>query len=263
MAKFITLYSGSSGNSTLVLDGGSAFLIDMGRSCKQTLGALYAAGVGAGDLRAIFITHEHSDHVSGLTTYLKHYNTPVYGSYKTLLWLRSGGVLPETATLCPLAHGETAAFGRTSVRCFGTSHDATDCVGYRFALSNGRALAVATDLGCVTDEVRAGMDGCALVGLESNYDEQMLLAGRYPPYLKSRIRSRLGHLSNEDCARYVAELARGGAQSFVLMHLSAENNAPEIALTCTLAALEDSGLAPQMPAVRVAPRFEAGEPLEV
>ncbi len=263
MAKFITLYSGSSGNSTLILDAGHCFLVDMGQSCKRTLNALYDLGVSASELDAIFITHEHSDHVAGLATYLKHYHTPVYGSYKTLAWLRGSGIFPEKARLCPLEHGEPAVFDQTTVRCFGTSHDSADCVGYRFGLSNGQSLAVATDLGVVTPEVSEAMEGCALVGIESNYDERMLMVGRYPYYLKNRIRSSLGHLSNEDSAKFSAELVRGGTRKLVLMHLSAENNAPEIALTGCLAALEDSGADTEQIGVHVAPRMTHGEPLEV
>lgn len=263
MAKFITLYSGSSGNSTLILDDGHCFLVDMGQSCKRTLNALYDLGVSASMLDAILITHEHSDHVAGLATYLKHYRTPVYGSYKTLAWLRGGGMLPEKARLCPLEHGEPIIFGRTAVRCFGTSHDSADCVGYRFSLSNGRNLALATDLGIVTPQAKQAMEGCALVGIESNYDERMLMVGRYPYYLKNRIRSSLGHLSNEDSAKCAVELVRAGTEKLVLMHLSAENNAPEIALTGCLAALEDGGVESESVEVRVAPRLTCGEPLEV
>ncbi len=263
MAKFITLYSGSSGNSTLILDGGRCFLVDMGQSCKRTINALYDLGVSASELDAIFVTHEHSDHVAGLMTYLKHYKTPVYGSYSTLAWMRSGNMVPERAALCPLEHDTPMPFGQTTVSCFGTSHDSADCVGYRFTLSDGQSLAVATDLGYVSDSVRAALSGCALVGLESNYDEQKLLYGRYPANLKSRIRSKLGHLSNVESAQCAAGLAQSGTSKLVLMHLSAENNEPEIALTGCLAALEDGGIGSGQVSVSVAPRHRPGEVIEV
>lgn len=263
MARFVTLYSGSSGNSSLVTDGATSLLVDMGCSCKRTLEALYSLGYAARDLRGILITHEHSDHISGLMTFLKHYHLPVYGSFATLCYLKSNDLVPPRANLITVSTGEEFAVGTISARAFPTSHDSVDCVGYRFRFADGKRIAVATDLGYVSDDVLAELTGCELVGLESNYEDDLLLTGRYPYYLKSRIRSISGHLSNAECALTTARLIQSGTKRVVLMHLSQENNMPELALTGCLSALENCGLADSGAVVSVAPRHCAGEPIEI
>ena len=262
MASFTTLYSGSSGNCTLIRDGGSCVLVDMGRSCKSTLAALYAQGVSAGDITAIVVTHEHVDHISGLNTFLKHYPTPVYGSQGTLAYLRGHDLVPANAPLQAVQPGQAYRAGALVFSPFRTSHDSADCMGYRFELSDGRCVGVATDLGYVSDEVMDALCGCVLVALESNYDDNMLLSGRYPYHLKSRIRSHMGHLSNDDCAAAAAHLAQAGARHLVLMHLSQDNNLPDIARMTCESALENYGCT-DLCRVMVAPRFETGETIQL
>lgn len=260
MAKFTTLYSGSSGNSTLISDSGTSLLVDMGRSCRSTLSSLYTLGVSAADLGAILITHEHTDHVSGLMTFLKHYSVPVYGARKTLAYLRRNELVPYTAELVEVDVLSEFSVGNIKISSFSASHDSEACVGYRMTFSTGKTAAIATDLGYVSDEVLEAINGCDLVGLESNYDETKLLTGKYPYYLKNRIRSITGHLSNDACAMTAAKLARSGTSRIVLMHLSRENNEPELALTTCLACLEDHGADID---VTIAPRYEICEPIEV
>ena len=260
MAKMVTLYSGSSGNSTLISDGDTALLVDMGRSCRNTLESLYAMGVSAGDLNAILVTHEHTDHVSGLMTFLKHYDVPVFGASKTLAYLRRNRLVPDKAELNETDWLDGFEIGNVGVNWFETSHDSEACVGYRFTFGSGGTLGLATDLGCVSEEVFEALCGCDVVALESNYDVTKLMTGRYPYFLKNRIRSTAGHLSNDECAATAVRLAASGTSRMVLMHLSRENNEPELALTTCLACLEDNGTELD---VRVAPRYEAGEPIEV
>jgi phosphoribosyl 1,2-cyclic phosphodiesterase len=262
-AGIATLYSGSSGNSTLVCGERARVLVDMGCSCKKTLGELYSLGVSAKDIDAVFITHEHSDHVGGLLTFLSHYGVPVYGSERTLRYLRERGIVPKSAKLEPLEKGAAIKIGDITARCFSTSHDSADCVGYRFGLESGASIAVATDLGFVSDEVFAELLGCSLVALESNYDDTMLLSGKYPYYLKARIRSHVGHLSNRECAEAAVKLAEGGTKRLVLMHLSRENNIPELALTGCLSILENYGITEEVTKVSVAPRHECSGLIEV
>lgn len=263
MADFITLYSGSSGNSTLITDGTASVLIDMGRSCRHTISALYEVGKAATDIAAILLTHEHTDHVSGLQTFLKHYSVPVYGPAATLEYLRTRALVPEAAQLIPTDGLGTFAVEDIKIRSFRTSHDSLDCAGYRLELSSGKSVAVATDLGYVSDDVYEAICGCDLVGLESNYDENMLALGGYPYYLKSRIRSRTGHLCNVECSSAASLLAQTGTSRMVLMHLSQENNEPELALTTCLSVLENHGISERDIQVSVAPRHRVGEPLEV
>jgi len=262
VAKFITLYSGSSGNSTLVSDNGTSLLVDMGRSCRSTVSALYSIGVAASDINAILITHEHTDHVSGLMTFLKHYSVPVFGTGRTLEHLRRHNLTPPHARLIDIDALSGFEVGAISVDKFTTSHDSEDSVGYRFTFGSGATASIATDLGYVSPEVLDALSGCDVVALESNYDETKLVTGRYPYYLKQRIMSNTGHLSNDDCARAASILAKRGTRRLVLVHLSRENNEPEIALTTCLSNLENCGAAESIK-VSVAPRFDVGELIEV
>ncbi|MEA5050491.1 MAG: MBL fold metallo-hydrolase [Oscillospiraceae bacterium] len=263
MPAFATLYSGSSGNSTLIRTQDTALLVDMGGSCKRTLDALYSLGCAARDIRGILVTHEHSDHVAGLYIFLKNYPVPVYGSARTLDYLRRRSLVPAGAALVPVEAHEGFAVGDIGAEGFRTSHDSEDCFGYRFSFGNGASMAVATDLGCVTDDVYGSLCGCELVALESNYEDEMLIGGRYPYYLKARIRSRSGHLSNAECAACAARLAQTGTRRLVLMHLSRDNNTPDVALTDCLSALENYGVPEDSFRVSVAPRFDVGELIEL
>ena len=261
MLLFTTLYSGSSGNSTLIRSSSGALLIDMGCSCRRTLKELYSLKIAAHDLCGILITHEHSDHIGGLKTFLKNYRVPVYGSRKTLEAIDEKGIFSPDTDVFSVEPGTCFDISGMSVYPFRTSHDSADCVGYKIT-ADGASLAVATDIGRITDEAWNALEGCELVGLESNYDDNMLLTGPYTYQLKSRIRSAKGHLSNDDCAGAAVRLAQSGTRHMVLMHLSKENNLPELALTCCLSALEDNGLSDRMN-VRVAPRDLAGETIEI
>ena len=260
MAKFVTLYSGSSGNCTLISDGDASLLVDMGRSCRATLAALKMLGIAAENINAVLVTHEHSDHVNGLMTFLKRYPVPVFGAAGTLGYLRQFALVPAGARLIEIDDLTGFSVGNIVVRAFATSHDSEACVGYRFAFESGGTAAIATDLGCISDDVLEALRGCDLVALESNYDELMLAGGRYPIYLKRRIRSDRGHLSNSACAETAVLLAAGGTKQMVLMHLSQENNRPELALTACLSRLEDCG---RSLAVCVAPRYDVGDEIYI
>ena len=238
MASFQSLYSGSSGNSSLIRDGSTALLVDMGKNCKTTINALYDTGVSAAALSGIIITHEHSDHIAGLNVFLKHHPVPLFGPDKTLEYLYCNALVPENTDLIPVEQDEEIVVGDISFSGFRTNHDSVDCFGYRFFFSNGGQAAIATDLGSISDTVSDRLRDCDFVALESNYDEGMLKFGRYPLYLKQRIASSMGHLSNFDCAETLAEIAKTDTR-FMLMHLSAENNAPELALTTCLGILEN------------------------
>jgi len=261
MATFQTLYSGSSGNCTVIRDGHTALLVDMGKSCRATLSALYSLGLSASSLSGILITHEHSDHVNGLLTFLKHYDVPLFANSRTLSRLRGCRLIPESCCANEIHEGEPFELDGVRVECFHTDHDSAACVGYRFGFSDGSAAAVATDLGRVSGGVLEALRGCSLVALESNYDDAKLMMGRYPMYLKNRIASDVGHLSNLDCSAALARLAAEDDASFVLMHLSEENNAPQIALTTCYGVMENFGVS--SPSVCVAPRHTPSEEIAV
>lgn len=243
MALFTTLYSGSSGNCALVLCEQKYLLIDMGKSCRTTLAALRKLNLAVSDCEGILITHEHSDHVAGLETFLKHYNVPVYGRADTLDMLASRGTLPPAAEAIAM-DGRREELGGFSVTSFPTSHD-VPCCGYRVRTPDGRQMALATDLGVLTPVVQQSLAGCDLVALEANYDAFSLHGGPYPYYLKVRIASDRGHLDNRACAAEILDLIQDGCKKFALCHLSQTNNSPELALTTVYNVLLAAGITPQ------------------
>lgn len=243
MAEFISLYSGSSGNCSVVRSGGSYLLIDMGKGVRVTTGALRELGLEAADCGGILVTHEHSDHVKGLATFLKRHKLPVYGAAATLEALEP--ILPEGCPVCVLdpKDGAAAEIAGFEVRAFPTSHD-VPCVGYRIATPDGKTMSIATDLGVLTPAVHQALAGCDLVALESNYDPYMLRNGPYPYYLRARIESPRGHLSNDECSEKLLELVQQGCEKFALCHLSQENNTPSLALQTVFTTFGAAGAVP-------------------
>ena len=190
MAEFISLYSGSSGNSSVVRCGQRYLIVDMGKGVRTTSAALKALGLAASDCDGILVTHEHSDHVKGLSTFLKKNTLPVYGAAETLDFLDSNGIVPASCELHEL-EGREEDVGAFGVQSFPTSHD-VPCVGYRIHTPDGKTMTIATDLGMLTPPVHEALSGCDLVALESNYDLHMLRSGPYPYYLRARIESTRG-----------------------------------------------------------------------
>lgn len=240
MAKACQLFSGSSGNSIFIADGETKILVDAGVTAKRLEGALSAIGESAADLSAIFITHEHSDHIKGLRVLASRYHIPVFAEEKVLTRLWADGHLNQTI---PSASAEAQMeLGGIEVLPFTLSHDSAACVGYRFELSGGKSISVCTDTGYITPDAQQAIPGSDLVFLESNHEIRMLENGPYPYILKQRILSRVGHLSNADCAAFAVQLVQSGTTRLVLAHLSRENNFPDIARQTTLAALNEAGL---------------------
>ena len=176
MALFTTLYSGSSGNCGLVREGNQYLLVDMGKSCRTTLTALRRLDLAISDCAGILVTHEHSDHVAGLDTFLKKYPIPVYSSADTLDALDSRGTLPPAVETSAMDGGNPFDIGPFKVSSFPTSHD-VPCCGYRIETPDGRRMALATDLGILTPVVQDSLLGCDLVALEANYDAFSLHGG--------------------------------------------------------------------------------------
>lgn len=226
MARFTTLYSGSSGNCACVEENGKYILIDMGKNCKTTVNALKELDLAIADLCGILITHEHSDHVAGLRVFLKKYNVPVYGAVQTLDYMHENNILGDNAITYEINNNET--IGDFTVQSYDTSHDSVACRGYRITTKSGKVISLATDLGFVSDEVLANLYLADLVCLEANYDYHMLMSGEYPLYLKKRIDSKRGHLCNEESAETVSKLIKSGCKKIALCHLSRENNEPQL-----------------------------------
>ncbi|MGW8114904.1 MBL fold metallo-hydrolase [Caproicibacterium sp. NSD3] len=241
MARFCPLFSGSSGNSYYIGSAGAGILIDAGRSAKQLIQRMELCKIDPKTIQAIFVTHEHSDHVSGLRVLASRLKVPVYASNGTLGALENLKIANGSFRALPLDWNGTNCAGMR-VTPFHIPHDCAEGVGYRVETSDGRTAAFATDLGHFTEEVRCHIMGADLVVLESNHDVGMLQNGPYPYSLKKRILSDTGHLSNIACADAISELVRMGAARFFLAHLSRENNTPEIALQTTLCALTMEGM---------------------
>ena len=259
MAQFTTLYSGSSGNCGLVLSAGKFLLVDMGKSCRITTTALKELGLSLEDCQGILITHEHSDHVAGLKVFLKHHSLPVYGGAATLEHLEQKGILPPAVEAIALEY-RPEEIGGFEVTAFPTSHD-VPCCGYRIRTPEGSVMSIATDLGVLTPVVHRSLEGADLVALEANYDPFSLRTGPYPSYLKSRIASNQGHLSNQECAFKVLDLVQKGCKRVALCHLSQENNTPQLAMSTVRNALVGAGVAPDPDVVIQAQRRSGISPM--
>lgn len=235
--KICCLYSGSKGNCTYIEINGQKLLIDAGKSAKSLVSALSQISVTPDEIDAIFITHEHSDHISALRTLSHKHKIPIHIMLESAKKFQ--GLCDEALCSCLCIHDKpdySVTLGDVTVSAFPTPHDSHASVGYR--ISSGEInIAYATDIGYVTDKIRDSLTGCKYVVLESNHDTEMLRVGPYPYELKERISSKYGHLSNTECAALAAYLCERGTRGFMLAHLSEENNTPELAYNETYSAL--------------------------
>ena len=226
MMEVYSLFSGSSGNATLLRAGGTSVLIDAGKSLRAVLRALGEAGVSPQDIAAVFVTHEHSDHVSALPQLAMHEGFPIHAAADTADSLADAESVSSVLVRHPPLY--TEQIGCLTVTSFLLPHDSLCHVGYILRDGDGDAFCVATDMGHICGAVKEALAGCRGALLESNYDETMLRCGAYPAWLKARILSPRGHLSNADCASLAAYAASCGVASIALGHLSAQNNTPEL-----------------------------------
>lgn len=241
MLKFCPLFSSSSGNSVYIGDHDGGVLIDVGRSAKQTNTMLNNIGVDVSQIRAILLTHEHTDHICGLSVFAAKHNIPIYAPNGTLLALKRKGTLCEKHIDITLPDTPLEIAG-LRIENFKTSHDCADGRGYVVTGTDGSTkIAVATDTGYVTSEILSKITGCKLVYIESNHDIAMLRSGPYPFTLQKRILSDIGHLSNDACADTLRALVNKGTTHFVLAHLSRENNTPDLAYKTATSALCEMG----------------------
>ncbi len=231
--EIVVLYSGSKGNSIFFRCGQDSLLIDAGKNSKQLCCSLEK--LGAKEVGDIFITHEHTDHISALPVYLKKHLSVVH---MTSASLNCTALPRECVAEHPIRF--TSKVGSVSVSSFATPHDSRASVGYVIE-SEGSKVGIATDIGYITDEIASALAGCDTVVLEANHDVEMLINGPYPFHLKQRILSERGHLSNEDCAKCAVWLAERGTKRFILAHLSEINNLPQRAFNAVRGALDSAG----------------------
>lgn len=257
MLTFTTLASGSSGNAALVSSGTTHILLDAGISARRIVTGLRELGVEPEQLRAILVTHEHHDHVSGLSVLTKKRNVPILATPATCRCLAAK--LPALAHLLREQEAGTGVqLGEVWVESFPTPHDAAGSVGYSIS-GGGERMALCTDLGYVTPEVKQAVLGCDLLVCETNHDEDWLRSGPYPYSLKQRVLGDWGHLSNEAGAELAAMAVQSGTRIVVLAHLSQENNTPAHARAAVCRRLAAMGCDPERDIVlQVAPRNELG-----
>jgi phosphoribosyl 1,2-cyclic phosphodiesterase len=237
------LGSGSKGNAVWVEENGCAILIDDGLSVSQLTSRARMRGLEPENLYAVFVTHEHGDHIGGVGDAARHFSLKVYTSPLTMEASRH--MTGWDIKFQPMLSGDKVKVGPLSVSSFSCSHDAADPMVYVIR-GSGSSLGVATDLGVVTHLVRSNFLSLSAAVREFNHDLRMLAEGPYPLFLKQRVKSRKGHLSNLDGARFLLELNHPGLKRAVLGHLSEINNTPEIALAAARKVLEGSPHVPEL-----------------
>ncbi len=258
MSLLYSLCSSSKGNCHFVGTPRSGLLIDGGIGIRNYAAQLTLAGISLSAPQAVLVTHEHSDHVSGLQKIALRHRLPVYGTPGTLDALVQKGILDYSLDLRVIQPGETVSLGGQSFTAISTPHDSAQSCCYRVEQED-QTVMVCTDLGQVTPEIHNALCSSDTVLLESNYDEELMAHSPYPGFLRRRIQGNRGHLSNSDCAKELVELARAGVKRFVLGHLSQENNRPELACQNALSALLGAGAAPGEDfTLWVAPRMNNG-----
>ncbi|TDB37703.1 MAG: MBL fold metallo-hydrolase [Actinobacteria bacterium] len=235
------LASGSRGNATLAYHDGRGVLIDCGISAREVRRRIAETGLGSIEIEAVLITHEHGDHVAGVRVLTRTLGIPVFATRGTAGALREQlSDVPEIVTVRAGESFRTSTFG---VLPFRTSHDVAEPVGYAIESVVGHRVGIATDTGVLTAEAIEAIGGCDLLGLEANHDLDMLERGPYPRFLKDRIRSDRGHLSNACAARGLELLGSDRLRTIVAMHISEQNNLPRLAMASVGAQARSLGLA--------------------
>lgn len=233
--SFTLLGSGSTGNTTLISNGDTHILVDVGLSGRETARRLREYGLEPENISAIVVSHEHGDHCRGVGPFAKNLDIPVFMAEEAFL---SSGMKLDSKKHRPICSGEifdVYGFGFTS---FTVPHDSADPLGFVIE-KDGIRIGIVLDLGYLSNLVLERLKGCDGLIIESNHDVRMLKAGPYPWALKQRVMSRRGHLSNDSVAKYLGNDFDGKASHVVLAHLSQNNNLPELALLSAQRALEE------------------------
>lgn len=228
--QLCSLASGSSGNCIYIGDNTTKLLIDAGISGKRIEEGLIRYNISARDLDGILITHEHTDHIKSIGIMARRYKIPIYATKDTWQEIISNTYLGKIDPNLHIEIFPDKEFNINNIRIFPfkTSHDAVDPVCYTFTKDN-KKISIATDLGCYNDYIKDILKDSDILFIEANHDIKMLEVGNYPYFLKQRILSDLGHLSNESSGKLISELFHNNLKHIILGHLSNENNFPDLA----------------------------------
>lgn len=224
--KFCSLYSGSSGNCQYIKTENATILVDAGLSGKRIQQEIVNIGEDPKKIDAIFITHEHVDHIQGVGVMSRRLNIPIYANEKT--WEAMSPCIGEIKAHNIKILGPDVQIGDLTIRPFDISHDSAHPVGYNIFYNN-KKISLVTDTGCVNETIIKSLMDSDLLLVESNHDEDMVLIGPYPWPLKRRVLGQYGHMSNDTAGHLLTEVIKKGTEIVLLGHLSKENNFPELA----------------------------------
>ena len=251
--KICVLASGSKGNSSYIETDKTKSLVDLGMSAGYIAKSLKNIGVDPSEIQRVFITHAHTDHVAGLKVFLKKYHPIVYLTKKMEEEL--GFEIEDKVYI-----DDNTSIDDLDVTVIKTSHDAADSNGYVFS-SGSKSIVYITDTGYIHVKNFDKLKNKSLYVFESNHDVRLLREGKYPYYLQQRILSDKGHLSNKDSAYYLSNFIGDKTEQIILIHLSEENNKPEVALKTLLDTLEKKGV--RVPDIEIAMQRESTELIEL
>lgn len=242
MLKYCSIGSGSCGNCHYIGYKDTNILIDAGLTGKKITQGLNSVDVDGKKLNGIFITHEHSDHIKGAGIISRKYDVPIFANIDTWRAMIDKIGKIDEKNMIVFENDKSYSLNDILIRPFSIMHDAADPVGFTIMNEKDEKIAVATDLGNITTNIRDNLKGSDLVVLESNYDKEMLMMGSYTYALKKRVMSEVGHLSNEEAANFSIDLINDGVKQILLAHLSRENNFPELAYQTSKGILEMSDI---------------------
>jgi phosphoribosyl 1,2-cyclic phosphodiesterase len=255
--KICSLASGSKGNCLYLETGDTRVLIDVGLSLRETLLRMDQVGVDASSINAILVTHEHIDHIRSTGSFARKFNIPVFTSHQVRV--RVDKYFKKTQVK-EFEAGTPLTFRDIQIDPIPITHDSCDPVGFVIESTEGRSASV-TDFGIVTRLITEKLRGCRFLNLESNHDVDMLMNGPYPWELKQRIKSRHGHISNEESLALLHDLAHDGLEVLVMAHLSEINNHPDHVLRSTESFLRDQNVC--SPRIVIGDQYSASSLLEI
>ena len=246
MLKFISFGSGSSGNCYYLFTERDGLIIDSGIGIRALKKGFHDHGLQITDVKHVLVTHDHADHVKSVGVVSNDFNLPVYTTHAVHVGIDQNycvarKISPENAQV--FEKGTTFTLGDFTVTSFDVPHDSSDCMGYCIEAC-GVTFCLITDAGQITDEIKPFISRANYLVIEANHDEEMLQSGPYPQYLKDRVHSQKGHLSNKECAIALAENATPELKHVWLCHLSEENNHPELARKTVEMVLQSYGIVP-------------------